>query len=470
MITYTHNKIYKLKHDTLTRIQSCMGEFCKEIKHSSLSEDSKIKGRCIRFSVEKDMLGSLTILDVEFKFTDKEMVSIKVDVLKSEIDINEIHLKYFVLEFMDQVLRGQINEELKLYTVRTYNKIFNSHPIRGEFLINGKYKFLIKPYIWTSKEEPFTEQVVMYDIEVHAVNIEHARSLAYNFTLDVNAYLSVLLDVGFEMITSEFRIFTTKNAQGGFDINRYRTGYIDYELKLMVKDNHYGLKSMLDTEHVNSFSSGKMSLEFAMEKPDGGYVFFDSMIYDTYSNNDFLDDLFSKHKIKKNKETSKERPMHIPIDYMPHYPGEEIKIPSDIRKYFIGIARLGEDERQAFDACCRMYNISLTSGNGIATRDESYKVCAIEALAKSEKLSFSDFLMKYSNEGFDKKLSDYFYTVRSSHFHSGKFAFDEFNINLQREVSFSFKEKNADYINFNKYIRIALVNWIGRNLLCNESV
>ncbi|MGR5150209.1 hypothetical protein ACQKP8_27140, partial [Photobacterium alginatilyticum] len=263
----------------------------------------------------------------------------------------------------------------------------------------------------------------------------------------------------------EFRIFTIKNENGGFDINRYRTGFADEELNLIVKDNHYGLKSILDMGHVDSFHSGKSSMAFAMPKSDGSYEFMDTMIYDTISNNDYLETLFSNHKIKKIKQKNKEKPEYIPINPMPHYPTEEVNIPSDIRKYFKGIFSLGVEERKAFDSCCRMYNISLISGSSIATLDKSYKVCAIEALAKSEKSSFSDFLVKYSNEDFDKRLSDYFYTVRSSHFHGGKFAFDEFNINLQREVSFSFKEKHADYINFNNYIRVALVNWIKSNIL-----
>ncbi|MGR5150132.1 hypothetical protein ACQKP8_26750, partial [Photobacterium alginatilyticum] len=227
MITYTHDRKYKLKADTLNRIQACMDIFCNKILHSSLSGDSNSESRSVTFTVEHDILSDNTKLEVKFDFTEKELISISVSLLEYEIDINEFHLKYFVLELIDQILSGQINEDLKLYTVRTYNKIFNSHPIRSETLINGEFRFLIKPYVWKSKDEPLTEQIVMYDIEVPAVNIEHARSLAYNFTLDINAYLSVLLDVGFEMVKSEFRIFTIKNENGGFDINRYRTGFAD---------------------------------------------------------------------------------------------------------------------------------------------------------------------------------------------------------------------------------------------------
>lgn len=465
MITYTHNRKYKLKVDTLNRIQACMNEFCNKVIRSNLSGDSTNSQRTISFIIEQDILSDKTELEVKFEFTAQDLILIKVVLLKSELDINEMHLKYFVLELIEKILSGQINEELNLYTVRTYNRIFNSHPIRSETIINGEFKFLIKPIVWKSKDEPLTEQIVMYDIEVPAVNIEHARSLAYNFSSDINAYLAVLLDVGFEMVKSEFRMFTIKNDEGSFDINRYRTGFVDYELDLIVKDNHYGLKSIKDMAHVDSFHSGKCSMAFTMPKPDGGVEFMDSMVCDTISNSDYLEELFSIHRIKKIKKKNKEKPEYVPIEPTPHYPNEEIKIPSDIRKYFKGIFNLGEDERKAFDACCRMYNISLTSGSSIPTLDKSYKVCAIEALAKTEKSSFSDFLQKYSNDDFDKRLTDYFYTVRSSHFHGGKFAFDEFNVNFQREVSFSFKEKIADYVNFNNYIRTALVNWIESNLL-----
>ncbi|MEZ6934005.1 hypothetical protein [Aeromonas sp. S19(2024)] len=449
----------------MNRIQACIDTFCHKVIHANLRDGSKGKDRTISFTVEHEILSGTAELEINFKFVDNDSMSIEAVLLKSELDINEFHLKYFVLELVDIISSGQINEKLKLYTIRTYNRIFNSHPIRTETLINGEFRFLIKPFVWKSKDEPLTEQVVMYDIEIPAVNIEHARSLAYNFTSDVNAYLSVLLDVGFEMVKSEFRIFTTKNSKGGFDINRYRTGFVDYELNLIVKDNHYGLKSIEDMEHVDSFHSGKTSMAFAIPKSDGGFEFMDSQIYDTISNNDRLEELFSTHKIKKINQKSKKKPEYIPIDPMPHYPNEEIKIPSDIRKYFKGIFDLNDEARKYFDACCRMYNISLTLGSGAPTLDKSYKVCAIEALAKTEKSSFSEFLQTYSSDDFDKRLTDYFYTVRSSHFHGGRFAFDEFDVNLQREISFSFKEKTADYVNFNTYIRIALVNWVKSNIL-----
>ncbi|MDE1357351.1 hypothetical protein L9W73_08555 [Vibrio aestuarianus] len=463
VIKYCHDRKYNLDNITLNRVQACIDKYCNELVETYLNDVLDSKNKESKFIVKHDILGDIVMLDVSFEFSPNQLELISTTLLSSSIDINEVHLKYFTLELIDEIMSGQINGELKKHTIRTYNKIFNSHPIRNEVLINDSdYRFLIKPLEWTSKEEPMTEQIVMLDIEVEAVNIEHARSLAFNHTLNVNSYLSVLLDVGFDMVSSEFRIFTTKHGNE-FNLNRYRTGFIDYELGLIVKDNHYGLKSVLDLEHVNSFQSGKVAMNFAMPKSDGGYEFLGSTIYDTTSNNEFLDDVFSAHKIKQKK--SKHKPQYFPISSEPHYPDNEISIPTDIRKYFSGISKLGSNYRAAFNSCCRMYNISITSGGNLATLDKSYKVCAIEALSKVEGISFSQFLEKYSIEGFDKKLSDYFYTVRSSHFHAGKFAFDEFNFNMQREISFSFKEKTSDYINFDNYIRIAIVNWIKSNIL-----
>ncbi|EAT9511995.1 hypothetical protein GPG92_001082, partial [Salmonella enterica subsp. enterica serovar Montevideo] len=66
---------------------------------------------------------------------------------------------------------------------------------------------------------------------------------------------------------------------------------------------------------------------------------------------------------------------------------------------------------------------------------------------------------------FKKEISDYFYSVRSGHFHSGKFHFGEFNVNLQRNIDFAFKERQMDYVTFNNYIRYAITKWIEGDLL-----
>ncbi|SFD12904.1 hypothetical protein [Pseudoalteromonas denitrificans] len=463
-VVYKHKKKYKLNSETLNRIQSVVLSLSDEIVISSLKDSSKTELKSVTFTTKNNIHGNDVDLELMFELSENEITEITLVLLDGPDCLNEIHLKYHVLDLLDEIIGGEHNGDLKGYTVRTYSKIFNSHPIRKELLINSDYKFLIKPFPWTSKQEPLTEQIIMFDIEVNAVNVEHARSLAYNHSLNVNTYLALLLDVGFEMINSEFRVFTIKQ-EDQFFLARHRTGFIDDELGVIVKDNHYGLKDVNDLDHVNSFSSGKTALNFAVEKSDGGCEFIDSHIYETVSNNDFLENLFFNHKIKKIKSNNRSKPEFIPISELPHYPVNEIKLPSEIRKYFKNISVLEKKAKEAFSSCCRMYNISLTLGKTQPTLEKSYKICAIEALASYEGLSFSEFMIKYSNDDFDKKISDYFYTVRSSHFHAGRFHFDEFAMNMQREISFTFKEKTEDYVNFSNYIRVALINWVKRVIL-----
>ncbi|QHB33093.1 hypothetical protein F0T03_13595 [Yersinia canariae] len=115
----------------------------------------------------------------------------------------------------------------------------------------------------------------MFDTEVHAVNIKHARNIAYNNTANVNAYLSALLDCGFYMVKSEFRIFNIKDGNGVPRSVRFRTGIVneELELELLVKDNHYGIKDLYDEEQVDSTNAGLISLSFAGPKEDGGLDF-----------------------------------------------------------------------------------------------------------------------------------------------------------------------------------------------------
>lgn len=463
LVSYHHKKKYKINSSTLNRIQAVVLSTSEELLSSSAINSENGSSKNLSFITRNFVNGDECKFEITFKISSTEILGINLVLLDGPSSFNEVHLKYEVLSFIDELLGGEHNDDLKEYTVRTYSKIFNSHPMRGEFLINSDYRFLIKPHCWTSKPEPLTEQVVMLDTEIKAVNIEHARSLAYNHTVNTNAYLSVLLDVGFETISSEFRMFTIKHEEK-FYINRYRTGFIDYELGLIVKDNHYGLKNLEDIEHVNSFDSGKFTVNFAMENDSGGMDFLSSLTQETISNNDFLDGLFTKHKISQKKNKSKTKPEFIPVRDEPHYPINEISVPSDIRKYFKNISALETRKKEAFLSCCRMYNIALTLGKKQPTLEQAYKICSVEALSNYEKMSFSEFMVKYSKAGFDKALSDYFYSVRSGHFHAGRFYFDEHDMNMQREIAFTSQEKTSDYINFNRYIRIVIVNWLTKNI------
>lgn len=459
IIKYKYTDKIKLKNTVLERIQDIVTNSFENV----LSSISDKKEKTINFIVKTNLYNNEKIINIDIELNQDEIYGIEVSTSIENNELNEYHLKDFTLDLITKIFSDEHNEKLTNYTIRTYSRIFNSSPIQQEILINGDYKVLIKPYIWTTKQEPLTEQIVMYDIEIKAINIDHARSISYNYSKNLNAYLSVLLDVGFELITSEFRIFTIKN-ENSFDLKRYRTGFIDMELGLLVKDNLNGLTNLYDMDEINSFFQGKIILNF----PD--FENLDNELGDSYINNvsntnNYFEELFKNHKIRRTKQHQK--PKEISIKKTPHFPNLEIEIPTDIRKYFKNISSLDNKMKNDFLSCARMYNLSLIFAKQEATVEKSYKVCAIESLTKIDGINFSEFMKKNisSLTANDKKLLDYYYSIRSGHFHSGKFYFGEFEVSLLSEVDFLLKERTNDYFRFNNLIREALINWVEKNIV-----
>lgn len=458
IIKYSYTESIKLKNTVLERIQDIITNNY-EIISSSISDK---ENKTINFILKTNINNNEKNINIDIKLNQNEIYKIEVSTFVENNELNEYHLKNFISDFIFKILNDEHNEKLIQYTIRTYSRIFNSSPIQQEILINGDYKTLIKPYVWTIRQEPLTEQIVMYDIEIKAINVEHARSIAYNYSKNLNAYLSVLLDVGFELITSEFRIFVIKQ-ETKIDLQRYRTGFIDIELGLLVQNN-LELINLHNMDEINSFHRGKEILNFEFEGIENG----DSFIFNASDSNDFLEKLFQEHSIKRT--TQNQKPKEVKIKKTFHFPNLEIEIPNDIRKYFKNIASIDQNTKESFLSSARMYNLSLIFSRQEATVEKSYKVCTIEVLAESEKISFSEFMKKYNiklKEN-DKKLLDYYYSIRSGHFHSGKFYFGEFETSLLSEVNFLLKEKTRDYLKFNNLIRETLINWVEQNILNRE--
>lgn len=461
-LSYTHEVKLKIKEHTLSRIRTSLEKNGTCLSSSNYESDSG--ERLLRFTMLADLEGAPAKLDIEFRIDANRIHEAAFYLFETPKDVNRYTLKFYAIKIFQDILSSDHNEELRRYTVRTYSRYYSCYPIIDSLVVNFDPRFLLKPQQWNVREEPLSEQILMLDVEVHAVNIEQARNVAYNHCADVNAYLSVLLDCGFEMVNSEFRIFNIKDKFGIVRSNRFRTGVVDEELGLLVKDNHYGLKDLYDKEQVDSYRGGKVSYSFAGLREDGGFDNYSTSIFDNFSNDEFLDKKFTDHKIIA-PQGLKERSAPPQISDELYYLNSPLRLPSDTRKFFKAIASIDVKKRNAILACSRLYNLALTVGRTQPTLSQSYKVCAVEALGLCEGKGFSDFMVSYSKPGFDKDLTDYFYSVRSKHFHAGQFLFDEYNIEFQREIAFSFYAKNADFVNFSRYIRIAIISWIRINLL-----
>ena len=66
---------------------------------------------------------------------------------------------------------------------------------------------------------------------------------------------------------------------------------------------------------------------------------------------------------------------------------------------------------------------------------------------------------------YDKKLCDYYYSVRSKHFHSGEYVFNEFFLNLEMHNDFAFHERAKTFVKFQEQIRKAVVAYINQFIL-----
>lgn len=399
-------------------------------------------------------------LTVELGFTEKEKAKYfdKITATSFSENLNEYDLSDFANSIIQKLFTVLNNKPKKNYCVRNYCTYFNRVPMQIDLVVHGAYKVRIHSFDFNSKRdstESLTEQILMFDTEIPAVDINEALSIAYNNSNTLCSVLSVLLDVGIKLLMSEYRIFT-QNFCTGLTINRYRTGFADLEWGLSVKDNLNGLTTLVDG---NKKFMGNAALIFMDENQNR----VGSAIIQNQNDKKNVEQIFLSHKIEKGSCSTD---YGEEIDNLTHFPSNKIKIPRKIRAYIKNIENLESKKKQIFLSATRLYNISLLTDELGATVSAAYKVSCIEALAKAEKLDFSSFMQKYSSITVDKKLLDYYYgTIRSGHFHSGEFYFNEYNVTMQFDTDFGFAERKDNYLKFNNFIRSAIINWINKNIV-----
>lgn len=400
-------------------------------------------------------------LKLEIVLKNESLETIEIESLNEASKINEYDLKIYLLELIDKVLQDEYVEKTNPYVIRNYYSYYNSSPFDLDIIINSYNKIRIQTVSLPSKQEPLTEQILLIDVKLEAINLKHAQSLAYTISKNTCAFLSVLLDVGFKEINSTFKCFIRKDStnQNNFINERYRTGYIDTTLGLLVKDNMQGTKSFYD-KNVDKFWTGSVASFLITNPTDFSNA---TELIEQLTDNLELDKTFRELAITSQKKNSFERDT---IDYQLHFPNSIISVPSCIRNYFKGIKTLSEKEFRYFLAASRLYNLSLTSCKYSVSMEISYKVSSIETLAKSEGLHFGDFVRKYGNNQIDYDLLDYCYgNIRSGHFHSGVFCFTEYEIDLCVEFNNTLKEKIDLMIKSNSMLRYCFINWININIL-----
>lgn len=150
------------------------------------------------------------IIQVKVEYDEKVLRKIDLSVEPEDSDDTtnyEMDLKLFYLEEIKGRLLDAVNKKKSKYTLRNYKKIYNTTPIYGYYEINGDCKIAFHTLNIMPKDEPMTEHIVCFDIELEERNFERSRSLANNTVSEFCNFLSVLLDIGFYEPTSKFMNF-----------------------------------------------------------------------------------------------------------------------------------------------------------------------------------------------------------------------------------------------------------------------
>lgn len=405
------------------------------------------------------------LIRVEVEFDKKLLRKIKLDLEPEDTNDTtnyEMDLKLFYHEEVKGRLLDAVNKKKSKYTLRNYKSIYNTTPIYGYYEIHGDYKIAFHTLNIKPKDEPLTEHIVCFDIEVEERNFEMARSLANNIIAEFCNFLSVLLDISFYEPTSKFMNFVTTKYIGTKKClfgERFRTAFYDPELKLFIKDNMNGLCPEKEVEKGN-FMNGYFSIN-----PNNGYQLFQMQTGDISS----IEKTFSTHRIYKIKERiNNAEEYQEEIDIQLHFSNQPIKIPRQIRSYFRGVDKYKKQSSEKymyFRNACRLYNKSKILGMNEASIEISFLVASLEALSKTEgNMGFTNFVIKYNSDATREDL-DSLYGIRSKLFHTGSFSFFEFDFDVNPYSDPLYFEFQRKYILYKSILRKSFINWILSNIV-----
>lgn len=409
------------------------------------------------------------------EFDDKILYRIKLTLEPIDEDTTnyEMDLKLFYFEEIKGYLLDAVNKSKDKFTLRVYKIIYNSLPIYGYYKVNGSNKILFHTLDVRERDEPLTEHVICFDIEVMERSFERAKSLANNIISDFSSYLSVFLDIGFHEPVSKYMNFVQNKHIGGEILihEKYRTAFYDNELELYVKDNLNGISTKEDIKKGN-YNNGYYSLSSLY-----GANTMQLKIGDLNS----VKDAFGCHRLYKVEEILKdkkvsgnEKPDEVGrIDEEIHFPNQPIYISySKLRKYIRGIEKYKNDNYErflVFRSACRLYNKSKVLSIESASIEVSFLVACIETLSKSEEnQSFTEFVMKYNKEA-NKNDLDSMYGIRSKLFHAGYFSFFEYEFDVNPYSNPLYLEFNNKYILFKSILRKAFINWINEHIINDQN-
>ncbi|QOF95003.1 hypothetical protein IFJ82_14450 [Novacetimonas hansenii] len=487
--SYTRDIQVSLKQGEIDLI----GEYLKSISCDGLlstENDNKKHLLCVNID---DYI--YTINKCRFRlliyFNNNTIEKVKIDSLID--DVNEINLDKYIDDLLNNSLVYEAKLKLKTYFVRNYIKYYNSKSINASLFFNYFDNVIMTAVVSPPSPVPLSENILQFDIKVNAINIDQARSISYNLSKNICALLSVFLDINFEMINEESRFslinlsnLVDRGELGGIVNIRSDLGYYDEELDICVLDNLNGMQSG-EAFVSGERNQGNVSLtidrsflpdpELPDDIPDELREYFSTnpdTLHFTIGERDFLEKLFFDRCVPMPDERNINYSDKLSRDV--HIKNTEINIPKDIKEYF-SMLSVKNDLNECFLSCARIYNLALTNFRYEATAFASYLVCCVEIISQyncsiGKKMSFSKAMEEYSGKtkDYDKKICDFFYgSVRSAHFHSGKFRFSEYNVSLMTATDFATQRNLKLIFQFYRMVRHVIIEFFEQEFISRKT-
>ena len=243
----------------------------------------------------------------------------------------EMILEDFFLNNIKEILVSH-EEFTSKFTVRIYKSILCRHTLQDAFLFEfDNTEIGIIALSTQELNEELTEHILCFDVSLCEKNFERARNKAYNLVNDFSAILSVVLDIGFKDIQSQFLTFIDRDIYGKYvKTVRKHTGFIDENMQAVVKDNFFGIYK---SEKIKKGTlEDEMRLTIA---PSEGYA--TSMFFDNQKENKEIQEIFSGHRIYKiysnNGNNLEGKDMIDEIPEKIHFVNERLQMPKQM--YFL---------------------------------------------------------------------------------------------------------------------------------------
>ncbi len=300
----------------------------------------------------------------------------------------------FVLSIYEKTVAGTT----ELFFYRDYFRAIVGQPLDGEYWIDG---FRFGPAFPDDDCHYINaERFYVIDQTVEAIDAEHAYELARAKADEVSAILSVLLDVGIERPSNEYRYFLEKSTDGQLHMSRQSTQFIDPN--------------------------------FASVMPKKG-------------------EICKQLEFEGSVKDSSER-----------YVGQAIRLPKETRKLFRSVRAANDALQDTFSSACGMYQLGLLLGFRRPTVKASYQYGAIDAVIKSNLAKykgFTPFMTHYANA--DREWCDLLHgKIRSAHWHAGKLPLGEREHKLDSIYDPLSIPKFTVQRTVSKILRRGLVEWM----------